>query len=348
MKKILNPVTVSVLLALSLALSYSSATMARDGENGNSNNESESEDLSFPAVPAKYLRPDANPDEKAKAIKALENRVQAEERMATRPVAFNQVKVNTNKVIEMKAGENVFIPISREHPNRLLTPFKNPQVISTSLFAGKNGECGEVCVRDGVIYITTDSPSAVTAFITEKGHEDIAFSVTMVPQAIPPREVRFTLPQDVVEKLGERVASDFAMEKAQAWEQTQPYVETLRKTLREVALGHVPSGYNLRKLRYADPVPPCKQPGFTVDWSNGQLLNGFNLSVYVGVLENTSNSQLEFRNQSCGGWKTVAVTTWPLTVLAPGQKTELYVVAKNEDELPDDRVRKPLIQRQYN
>ena len=35
--------------------------------------------------------------------------------------------------------------------------------------------------------ITTDTTAPVTAFITEKGHEDIAFSVTMMPQAMPPR-----------------------------------------------------------------------------------------------------------------------------------------------------------------
>lgn len=309
----------------------------------------------YPAVPAKYLRPNADKRETKEAINQLAENVKqqdieaanARRKPASAPVG--QVQINTKNVIAMRPGENVFIPISREHPNRLLTPFKNPQIVSTSLFAGKKkGECGEACVRDGVIYITTDSPSAVTAFITEKGHEDIAFSVTMVPQAIPPREVRFTLPTEIVEKLNSRSGSASAVKKAQAWEMSQPYVDTLRDALRSVALGEIPSGYNLRKLRVTDPQPMCKHLGLEFKWDEGQLLEGYNLDIYVGVVKNIADSPVEFRAQNCGGWKTAAVTTWPLTVLEPGQATEIYVVAKHQDDIPQDLVRKPLIPREYN
>ena len=282
-------------------------------------------------------------------MKADDKRAAEEKRRkpATSPVG--RVRINTDAVIAMKPGQNVFIPISREHPNRLLTPFKNPQIVSTSLFAGKKkGECGEACVRDGVIYITTDSPSAVTAFITEKGHEDIAFSITMVPQAIPPREVRFTLPDAVVEKLNSRSGVVGGVKKAQAWEVSQPYVDTIREALREVALGQVPSGYNLRKVKVTDARPTCSHPGLTFQWDNGQILEGYNLDIYVGVVKNIAGNAVEFRNQNCGGWRTAAVTTWPLAVLEPGQQTEIYVVVKREDEVPESMVRKPLIPREYN
>lgn len=309
----------------------------------------------YPAVPAEYLRPNADKAAQAKAVGQLAENVKKEDQKAAeearrKPAApVGQVHINTEGVIAMKPGQNVFIPISREHPNRLLTPFKNPQIISTSLFAGKKkGECGEVCVRDGVIYVTTDAPSAVTAFITEKGHEDIAFSVTMVPQAIPPREVKFTLPADVMERLSSRKASDTGIRKAQAWEQSQPYVDTIRQALRGVALGQIPSGYNMRKVRVSDAVPLCSHRGLDFDWQNGQILEGYNLDIYVGVLTNTADSPVEFRSQNCGGWRTAAVTSWPLTVLEPGQKTEIYVVVKHEDEIPNDQVRKPLIPREYN
>lgn len=308
----------------------------------------------YPAVPAKYLRPDANQDEAGKAVKQLKDNVAAQdqaerERRKPESVPVGQVKINTNSVIAMKPGENVFIPISREHPNRLLTPFRNPSIVSTSLFAGKKkGECGEACVRDGVIYITTDSPSAVTAFITEKGHEDIAFSITMVPQAIPPREVRFTLPPEIEERLKSRSGTAGAGKKAQAWEQSQPYVETIRMALRSVALGQIPQGYSLRKMKANDPTPTCKHPGLEFRWEGGQVLEGYNLDILVGVIENVADTPVEFRNQNCGGWRTAAVTSWPLTVLEPGQETEIYVVVKRQDDVPEDMVRKPLISREYN
>lgn len=361
------------------------------GRTSKASREETSKTATYPAVPAKYLRPGANPEEAKAAVAQLRKNVEAEDRAALqgkkgaqgsakntagasqsgagtagaagadaaaaddperrKPEAapVGQVHINTSTTIAIKPGENVFIPISREHPNRILTPFKTPQIISTSLYAGKKkGECGEACVRDGVIYITTDSASAVTAFITEKGHEDIAFSITMIPQAIPPREVRFTLPADVVERLSTRSADQVTVKKAQAWETSQPYVDTIREALRGVALGQVPSGYNLRKIRVTDPLPTCRHPGIDFKWSDGQLLEGFNLDIYVGVISNVADSPVEFRNQACGGWRIAAVTSWPLTVLKPGQKTEVYVIVKREDDVPDELVRKPLIPREYN
>ncbi|MDO4937841.1 MAG: type-F conjugative transfer system secretin TraK [Sutterellaceae bacterium] len=332
-------------------------TNNRAAANKKADNDTQAQEAEYPAVPAKYLRPNADQTEAKAAVDQLKENVQAEDKAAQETrrkpqtsAPVDQVSINTNTTIAMRPGQNVFIPISREHPNRLLTPFKNPQIVSTSLFSSKKkGECGEACVRDGVIYITTDSPSAVTAFITEKGHEDIAFSVTMVPQAIPPREVRFTLPPDVTERLNSRSGSNTAgIKKAQAWEMSQPYVDTIREALRGVALGQIPSGYNLRKVRANDALPTCKHPGIDFNWTEGQLLEGYNLDIYVGVVKNTSDGPVEFRNQNCGGWKTAAVTTWPLTVLNPGQQTEIYVVTKRQDEIPDSMVRKPLIPREYN
>lgn len=303
----------------------------------------------YPKVPARYLRPEAKPAEQKAATANLKKAVEATTPKAEERPQYNKVSINTGKVIALKPGDNVFIPISSEHPNRLLTPFTNPQVISTTLSAGKRkDECGEVCVRDGVIYITTDNPSAVTAFITEKGHEDIAFSVTMVPQAIPPREVRFTLPADVTEQLRRDKGRTGGMKRAQIWETSQPYVETLKQSMRAVALGQVPDGYTLRNVRPTDRVPTCRHPGLNIDFTRGQVMEGYNLNIYAGVITNTADTPVEFRNQNCGSWKNAAVTSWPLTLLRPGQQTEIYIAVKHEDEVAPETVRKPLINREFN
>lgn len=299
----------------------------------------------FPEVPAQYVRGDANEHQQRKAVAGLKK---AAEKAAVIPEAvhYDQVKINTRRVINISPGENVFIPISREHPNRLLTPFQNPQVVSTTLQGGKKGECGEVCVRDGVIYITTDNPNAVTAFITEKGHEDIAFSVTMVPQAVPPREVRFELPASVVEQL--RWERGKSRQGAEAWETSQPYVETLKQAMRAVALGQVPDGYTLRKTRSSDRLPKCNHPGLDISFVNGQVLEGYNLNLFVGVISNVSDRPVEFRNQRCGSWRNAAITSWPLTVLRPNQQTEIYIAVKRDEDIPAESIRKPLIKREYN
>jgi len=296
---------------------------------------------SYPEVPARWLRPQSRQDEQRAAAERLKQAAMS----APPSYDFDKVKINTSSVIAMKPGANVLIPISKEHPNRIITPFTNPQVISTTLQGGRRGECGEVCVRDGIVYITTDTLS--TAFITEKGHEDIAFSVTFVPQPVPPREVRFTLPDTTMEDL-QRARIKGGAAQAQAWEVTQPYVETIKRSMRAVALGEVPDGYTLRSVRYKDKVPECRHQGLDIDFSNGQVLDGYNLQIFVGVMTNKSKSPVEFRNQACGSWRNAAITSWPLTLLRPGQQTEIYIAVKKGEEIPNDRIRKPLIRREFN
>lgn len=299
-------------------------------------------DVSELKVDAASLRNSAPREERAKAAQQLNA---ASQENAS---GGSTVRINKSSVIRVNPGENVFIPISREHPNRIITPFANPQVISSSLSGGsKKGECGELCVRNGVVYVTTDARRAVTTFITEKGNEKIAFSITMVPQAIPPRQVTFTFPEKVMEDLvGNTEAANKEM--ARDWEESQPYVETLKGAMRMIALGQVPDGYTMRKTTRRDRVPTCKQPGLKFSFMPGQTLEGYNLNVYVGVIKNVSDRPVEFLEQNCGSWSTAAVASWPLKVLRPGQMTEVYLAAKKGETEPDvERIRKPLIERQY-
>lgn len=306
----------------------------------------------IPAVPVRILRPDAAEPQKQKvdpftrAVPAAPKQI---ERTGNPSEGDSGYRMNENHVIRMQPGENVFIPIAVNHPNRIVTPFRNPQVVSTTLTSnGKTGECGEICVRDSVVYVSTDKTYPVTAFITEGGREDIALSVTMMPRQIPPREVKLTVPEEVMETLRFDGSAVGASRKAAAWEASQPYVETLRTAFRTVALGSVPQGYVLRKVKSRDALPVCNHPGLEFDFANGQIVEGHNLSIHVGVMKNVADTPVEFREQRCGGWRIAAVTSWPLKVLKPSQATEVYVAVKREEEKPAPSVRKPLIPREYN
>ena len=307
----------------------------------------------IPAVPVRVLRPDAAEPQKQK-VDPFTRAVPASPDRIGRSGNSNGddglgYRMNENHVIRMQPGENVFIPIAVNHPNRILTPFRNPQVVSTTLTSGsKSGECGEICVRDSVVYISTDKTYPVTAFITEGGREDIALSVTMMPRLVPPREVKLTVPEEVMETLRLGGSSSGGSRQAAAWEASQPYVETLRTAFRTVALGNVPQGYALRKVKSRDALPVCNHPGLEFDFANGQIVEGHNLSIHVGVMKNVADTPVEFREQRCGGWRIAAVTSWPLKVLKPGQATEVYVAVKREEDKPASTVRKPLIPREYN
>lgn len=301
-----------------------------DGQAGDAKN-------AIPKVPSSILRNGvASNAEKA----ALQQAIQAKSADAS-----SMVKMNTESKIAMQPGANVYIPISRNHPNRLITPFTHPQVISTSLTGGKKGECGEVCVRDGIIYITTDSTQPVTAFITQKDNEEIAFSVTMLPRAIPPREVHFTLPKHIVERANTKRGNRAGQSSAEAWETEQPYIDTIKKALRHVALQEIPPGYTIRAVKETDAVPFCSHPGLKIDFGRGQILEGHNLDIYVGVITNNAKTPVEFREESCGGWRTAAVTSWPLKVLEPKEETEIYIVTKRGEEVAPDTMRRSLIKK---
>lgn len=230
--------------------------------------------------------------------------------------------MNEDPILLMKPGINQIIPVAVGHPNRIVTPFSDPEVVSTSLSgAGENGECGEVCIKENVVYIATDKQHPVTMFITEKGSEAQALSLTMVPRRIPPREVFLKLD-------GTGVNSMFANTKAESWEKSQPYVETIRSVFRKVALGEIPQGYTMNPIPAGVALPNCTHTDIKVDFSMGQYLMGHHINVFIGVVHNVSDQPVEFKEALCGGWDVAAVTTWPLNVLEPGQKTEVYVAKK--------------------
>ncbi|EIS7247400.1 type-F conjugative transfer system secretin TraK, partial [Salmonella enterica subsp. enterica serovar Typhimurium] len=212
------------------------------------------------------------------------------------------------------------------------------EIVSTSLTgATDNGQCGEVCIKENVVYVATDKQYPVTMFITEKGSEAQALSLTMVPRRIPPREVFLKLDGGV------GITGAFANTKAETWEQSQPYVETIRSVFRKIALGEVPQGYTLNRIPAGAAVPSCAHPGVKVDFSKGQYMMGHHLNVFIGVALNVSDQPIEFKEALCGSWDVAAVTTWPLNVLEPGQKTEIYVAKKQKRGLAPTSKRPSLL-----
>lgn len=237
--------------------------------------------------------------------------------------------VNSEPTLTMKPGVNQIIPIATGHPNRVVTPFSTPEVVSTSLTGmGPNGECGEICIKENVVYVATDKSHPVTMFITEKGSEAQALSVTMVPRRIPPREV-FLKIQDGLESTYFSGNS-----KAEAWEKSQPYIEAIRSVFRSAALGEIPRSYSIGKVPKSANLPSCQAPGISVDFASGQLMSGHNINVFVGVATNNSSRPIEIKEAWCGGWDVAAVAMWPRNVLGPGQKTEVFVAKKQDRKKP--------------
>ena len=225
--------------------------------------------------------------------------------------------------IVMQPGVNEIIQVAINHLNRIVTPYGKPKVTSSSPATTE--------VRDNVVYIGTTEEIPLTLFITERGNEEQALSLTLIPKKIPPREIFLKLKKD------ESLPS--YTKRAEKWEKSQPYIATIEELFRKIALGELPSGYGFKATPQSD-FPACRQTGLRFDFKSGQTVAGHHLIVHIGTASNTSPHAIEFIEPTCGDWDIAAVSAFPRNVLNPGELTEIYVARKRNYE-KEIKVKRP-------
>ena len=266
-------------------------------------------------TPAAAAEPQSSPGEDTstvrEAIMVALKKVDTGEKRSKRS---SGVKATGSNVVKVESGRNVTLTVAGDQLNRVVTPFTNPLVHTVSK--------AKINVDGSVVYVSLaqeDGPS--TMFITETGESDPSISLTLVPQAVAPREVRLTLAGGV----GSVVSVSGS--KSAKWEKSLPYTEALEKVMVGTARGEVPPGYNLRNLASHDPSPRCRM---AVRVEPRQVLEGHNFLVVVSRLTNISSQQLMVDESTCYQEGVRAVAVWPQVSLAPRQSTELYVVYQRE------------------
>ena len=265
----------------------------------------------IPSVPAKVLT------KNVPSYKAENNRT---------------VKAGNNEVV-VTPGVNQILQIAIGHTNRIVTPFNHPQVSSSVLTGGPDGE---VKIKDNVVYVSTSKDYPLSMFITEKGQENVSISLTLLPKKIPSREL-------VISLNNANLQMRYGSEEAEAWETSQPYVTTIKKTLKEIALQKIPSGYQLSDIPRDYPIPRCSINGFKIDFKKGQLIAGSKLHYVVGKVTNISKETLEFKEQTCADYDTAAIALYPLTMFEPGQSSEIYVVKRAPGKQELQQIRKSVL-----
>ncbi|MBW1952090.1 MAG: type-F conjugative transfer system secretin TraK [Deltaproteobacteria bacterium] len=259
----------------------------------NAVDQTKNEDI--PAVPAKIM--------------AALNRINRGRRPAERQ---SGLKVEEGDTVQVEPGRNVILPVAGGHLNRLVTPFENPTVHTVSK--------AKISVEGSVIYVSLaqdDGPT--TMFVTESGESDPSLSLTLVPRAMPPREIRLTLggSASVVSLSG----------KSAKWEKNQPYIEAIEQVMLRTARGEVPPGYSLRHPLNYDPAPQCRLP---VRVEPRQVLEGHNFLVTVSRMTNVSSASLLVDESACYREGVRAVAVWPRVRLNPQESTELYVLYQRD------------------
>ncbi len=245
--------------------------------------------------------------------------------------------VETRQDVVVASGTNTLIPISRSQINRLVTPFDSPNIQTVSQ--------AEISTSGNVIYVTTQDDQPVTMFVTPEDDESVAISLTLLPQSIPPIQANLIFGRSIqggavgMPAMGSTAYSGTARK----WERSQPYMDTLRSLMREMAVGKLPRGYSFGALRSGDSIPACAQPALSFDFSKSQLIQGHDFRVYVAVAENISGKTVEFDHGACSHPNRAAVSSWPHEMLEPGQKTEVFVVTRVPAITADTSVRPSLL-----
>ncbi|SFL59146.1 TraK domain-containing protein [Azotobacter beijerinckii] len=252
------------------------------------------------------------------------------------------VPVETRQEVLVSPGANTLIPISRGQINRLVTPFERPIIQTVS--------GADITASGNALYVTPHSDQPITLFVTPEDDESIALSLTLLPQTMPPIQANLILAQNGpggwngqavrVGALGARTNT----EEASKWERSQPYMDTLRGILRDMALGTLPPGYSFGALPSGASIPACAQPGLKFDFSKSQLITGHDFRIFVAVAQNISSRTLEFDHGACTHPYRAAVSSWPHEILEPGQKTEVFLVTRVPAEAPDRSSRPSLLQ----
>ena len=239
-------------------------------------------------------------------------------------------EAQTSKRVQMIPGVNQIVVVSIGHLNRIVTPFDNPQVRTTSNVTTQ--------VQDNVVYMATQNEKPVTMYITPKDDEGVALSLTLVPRAVPPVELSLEVDRKSIPALANKAGVQAAK-----WEESQPYVQTMRSVMRSLALSEIPQGYTLSEMEPTDPRPICVQEGMDFDFEAGQKLTGHHLRVVVGVAQNLTTMPREIDLTACANYNVAGASAWPFYMLEPGMRTEVYVAMRDNQTKPRSASRPSLL-----
>lgn len=233
--------------------------------------------------------------------------------------------------IEVVPGENHLLEIAINHLNRLTTPFKEPEIRTVSR--------ADISVNKSTIYVATTTTDPVTLFVTERGREDVAMAVTLIPRNIVPQEYRLVF-QDTPGASIMPIAR--AEGDAGEWETSSPYVDTIKEIMRNVAIGDLPPGYTLRKRSRNDPLVYCNTA--KLDVQPAQIMEGHAFVISVARAINISGSPMELDESVCYTPGVAAVAAWPGPYIKPDGAIELFVLHQRQKDVKEPRKRPSLIQ----
>jgi conjugal transfer pilus assembly protein TraK len=204
-----------------------------------------------------------------------------------------------NKVVKNSNERNEIVYISLQFPNRISTPFLNPQVID------KSNAGIEIVGSD--VYVTPKSNEPIGIYITDEAARQV-ISLTLVPKNIPQ--------QTLVAQLDTKIASN-----SSNLPSPSDYVGKIDDLMRTIAQDKAPAGFTQANLprsvsRNGDLIiaPQARYSGTTYDIFKYQLTSAAKTNIEL--------QEERFYNQE----NIRAISFFPATVLSPGGTTTMIVI----------------------
>lgn len=230
--------------------------------------------------------------------------------------------------IRVDPRSNRSFGIALQHLNQIVTPFQKPEIKTTSV--------ASISVEKGVVYVSTLLTDEIALLIYEKGGDPSqAMSLTLVPDDINPVSVKVDLAGfQPGTSMGSSVANN---EMARGWEMDQPFLEVVKSSFRQLALGGIPDGYGFQGInRIPKLMPTCNFPGFEIQPM--QLVTGNSMMIIVSKVTNNNRYSAQIDESKCSSLALIGASTWPSNTLAPGQSAELYLAVRQSFEMtPNQR-----------
>jgi conjugal transfer pilus assembly protein TraK len=216
-------------------------------------------------------------------------------------------------IVRSVAGVNDIVPISRNFPNRIATPFKDPVWVDQNSAA--------IDKLHSSVYVTPKGDRAIQLFITENNDPNApVVQLTLIPRAIPGQTL-------VVQIEGAEGVT--AANKPTAREERMPdeYTDQMLFLLREVARNHPPAGFTEENLTAAaanlvggiQALPEKRFSGAAYD-------------IYRYKLRNVGKERITLTEQSFFQKGVRAVAFFPLLQLSGGQETSVNIIVSKDGE----------------
>lgn len=240
-------------------------------------------------------------------------------------------------VVAFIPGRAEILPMATGHLNRIETPFSRPEVRTSADASAIN-----VQFDQNFVYVSVTQP--VTLFIHEKGYPDPAIVVSLVPQLIAPRQVKFTLPASTMETVRKNAAALAATTaRASGTAPTGPAANSrgvrraspqaaatnsLAHLIKTFAQGRVPRGFRQVSLQGYDPAAFCGGAnGVSFSFHQGAAIASNEYIIVRGMASSRTRTTLDERK--CARHpETLAVAFNPRTIIGPDQPTDFFVLIR--------------------